>query len=46
MAEEVVKYAKKGPIATITLNRPEKYNTLRVEVIDGLDACATRCKPR
>ena len=38
MAEEVVKYAKKGAIATITLNRPEKYNTLRLEVIDALDA--------
>jgi enoyl-CoA hydratase len=38
MADETVKYSKQNAIATITLNRPEKANTLRVEVIDGLDA--------
>ncbi len=38
MTETEVKYAKEGAIATITLNRPEKYNTLRYEVIQGLDA--------
>ncbi|MCB1153707.1 MAG: crotonase/enoyl-CoA hydratase family protein [Deltaproteobacteria bacterium] len=37
MPEEMVKYAKRGPIATITLNRPEKYNTLRLEMLDELD---------
>lgn len=37
MTEQVVKYAKDGGIATITLNRPEKYNTLRNDVIRGLD---------
>ena len=37
MAEDVVLYSKSNGIATITLNRPEKANTLRVEVIDGLD---------
>ncbi|NQY15772.1 MAG: enoyl-CoA hydratase/isomerase family protein, partial [Henriciella sp.] len=38
MSEETVLYKTEGAIATITLNRPEKYNTLRAEVIDGLDA--------
>lgn len=28
--------SKAGGVATITLNRPEKYNTLRIEVIVGL----------
>jgi len=35
MMDEVL-YAKTGRIATISLNRPEKFNTLRWEVIDGL----------
>ena len=39
MPEEVVKYRAANAIATITLNRPEKANTLRLEVIDGLDSC-------
>ena len=38
MSEETVLYKTEGAIATITLNRPEKYNTLRAEVIDGPDA--------
>ncbi len=38
MSDDVVKYEKNGRIATITLNRPEKYNTLRREVIHGLEA--------
>ncbi len=33
---EVIKYSKQDRIATVTLNRPEKYNTLRREVIDGI----------
>jgi enoyl-CoA hydratase len=37
MAEDIVLYAKSGAIATITLNRPEKLNTLRVEMIHGLE---------
>ena len=37
MSEDVVKYSTNGAIATITLNRPEKYNTLRYEVIQGLN---------
>ena len=37
MPKEVVKYSAKNAIATITLNRPEKANTLRLEVIDALD---------
>ena len=30
-------YTKSGAIATITLNRPEKYNTLRPSLLDDLD---------
>jgi enoyl-CoA hydratase len=37
MTEDVVLYSKSHGIATITLNRPSKANTLRMEVIDGLD---------
>jgi enoyl-CoA hydratase len=37
MTGEVVLYAKSDGIATITLNRPDKANTLRMEVIEGLD---------
>lgn len=36
MSEESVRYAKDGAIATITLNRPTKYNTLRFEMLDRL----------
>jgi enoyl-CoA hydratase len=38
MSEETVKFAKSHGIATITLNRPAKANTLRWEVLDELDA--------
>ncbi len=37
MADEVVLCAVSDGIATITLNRPDRANTLRLEVIDGLD---------
>ena len=37
MSTEVVKYEVANAIATITLNRPEKANTLRMEVIEALD---------
>ena len=30
-------YSKSGAIATITLNRPEKYNTLRPSILNDLD---------
>ncbi|MEM1177495.1 MAG: crotonase/enoyl-CoA hydratase family protein [Acidobacteriota bacterium] len=36
MSEETVKYSKDGAIATVTLNRPMKYNTLRFEMLDRL----------
>ena len=39
MSEEVVKYRAEDGVATITLNRPEKANTLRLEVIESLDQC-------
>jgi len=38
MPAEMIEYAKNDAIATLTLNRPDKVNTLRVEMIDGLDA--------
>jgi len=37
MTQDVVLYEKRDGIATITLNRPDKANTLRTEVLDGLD---------
>jgi enoyl-CoA hydratase len=37
MSEKEVLYAKSQGIATISLNRPDKANTLRMEVINGLD---------
>jgi enoyl-CoA hydratase len=42
MTEAVVKYQAANTIATITLNRPAKANTLRIEVIDALDRCLAR----
>ncbi|MBT4522592.1 MAG: hypothetical protein HOC23_21555 [Halieaceae bacterium] len=33
---EWVKYSTSGGVATVTLNRPDKYNTLRSEVITSL----------
>ena len=39
MSEEAVKYRAEDAIATITLNQPEKANTLRLEVIEALDRC-------
>ena len=38
MTDQVL-YAKTNRIATISLNRPDKYNTLRWEVIRGLERC-------
>lgn len=37
MSYEMIKYSKQSGIATITLNRPEKYNTLREELIVDMD---------
>ena len=37
MSEAMIDYSKAGAIATITLNRPEKFNTLRIELIEQLD---------
>jgi enoyl-CoA hydratase len=38
MSYEMIKYAKAEAIATITLNRPEKYNTFRMEMILELES--------
>jgi enoyl-CoA hydratase len=32
MADEFLRYEKSGAIATITLNRPEKYNAMRADI--------------
>ena len=37
MSYQMIKYAKDEAISTITLNRPEKYNTFRMEMIQELD---------
>ena len=37
MSEDIVLYSKNKGIATITLNRPSKANTLRMEVIRGMN---------
>ena len=33
----MIKYARSEAIATITLNRPEKYNTLRLEMLQEME---------
>lgn len=42
MSEPMVLYREDGAIATITLNRPEKSNTLRLELIQDLDNALAR----
>ena len=37
MSEDMLKYGKSGAIATITLNRPEKFNTLRSDMVRNFD---------
>lgn len=37
MTTDLVRYSKAGAIATITLNRPEKYNTIRAEMAVAID---------
>ena len=37
MPYEMIQFAKNEAIATVTLNRPEKYNTLRIEMIQELE---------
>lgn len=38
MPHEFVKYEKTGAIATITLNRPEKFNAMRTEMARGMES--------
>lgn len=42
MSDEVVKYAVDGSIATITLNRPDKANTIQPEMMYGLNESLRR----
>ncbi len=37
MSKDVILYSTDNGIATITMNRPAKANTLRLEVIEGID---------
>jgi enoyl-CoA hydratase len=37
MAEGLLKYEKSGAIATVTLNRPEKYNAMRADIALALE---------
>jgi enoyl-CoA hydratase len=37
MSDDVILYAKSGPIVTITLNRPTQLNTSRPDLVLGLD---------
>ena len=37
MADPAVIVEKDGHVLTVTLNRPEKYNTLRIEMIQELE---------
>ena len=37
MTDEIVKYTKNGAIATITLNRPNKANTILPETMYGIN---------
>jgi enoyl-CoA hydratase/carnithine racemase len=36
--DDVVRYAKSGAVATITLNRPDKQNAIRADMMLGFDA--------
>ena len=36
MPYDMIEYAKSAGVATITLNRPDKYNTLRTEMIEEM----------
>ena len=40
--EEPILYSAEGPVARITLNRPEKRNALNDVLIDGLKRCLNR----
>lgn len=40
--DAVVRYREQGPLAYLTLNRPEKLNALNPEVFRLLDACVER----
>jgi enoyl-CoA hydratase len=43
-ASETVLYETDGPVATLTLNRPERLNTITPELIDAFDAALARAQ--
>lgn len=44
MSDECVLYAADGPVATITMNRPEKLNALNPAMLDGLNHALDRAE--
>jgi enoyl-CoA hydratase len=42
LADQVVTYEKAGAIATVTLNRPDKFNAMQSDMIRLLDDCLRR----
>ena len=46
MSEQVVLYEERGSVAIVTLNRPDKMNTLTEAVVQGVADASTARPPR
>lgn len=44
MTNDAVLFAQEGPIATVTLNRPEHLNAMNSDLIEGLAVAFERCR--
>lgn len=44
MTQDAVLFSTDGPIATVTLNRPEHLNAMNLDLIEGLAAAFERCR--